>query len=78
MQLEKRGDGLSLRNLAACLRAQDAAGAGVLDFDGFVLGLKKYKYVQYNIIQKTVCSYQFHELIFCIIVFSLLLLKSKH
>jgi len=51
MQLEKRGDGLSLRNLAACLRAQDAAGAGVLDFDGFVLGLKKYKYVQnYHII----------------------------
>jgi len=46
MQLEKRGDGLSLRNLAACLRAQDAACAGVLDFDGFVLALKKYKYVQ--------------------------------
>lgn len=42
MQLEKRADGLTLRNLAACLSAQDAAGAGVLDFDAFVLGLKKY------------------------------------
>lgn len=43
MQIQKRNDGLSLRNLLNFLRAQDKNGEGVLDFDGFELGLKKYK-----------------------------------
>ena len=43
MQIQKRNDGLSLRNLLNFLKAQDKNGEGVLDFDGFELGLKKYK-----------------------------------
>ena len=43
MQIQKRNDGLSLRNLLSILRAQDATGSGCLDFDAFELGLRKYK-----------------------------------
>ena len=43
MQVQKRNDGLSLRNLLSILRAQDKSGSGVLDFDAFELGLRKYK-----------------------------------
>jgi hypothetical protein len=43
MQLQKRQDGLSLRNLLSSLRAQDPTNSGVLDFDAFELGLRKYK-----------------------------------
>lgn len=43
MQVQKRNDGLSLRNLLSILRAQDKSNTGVLDFDAFELGLKKYK-----------------------------------
>jgi hypothetical protein len=42
MQVQKRNDGLSLRNLLSILRAQDKSNTGVLDFDAFELGLKKY------------------------------------
>lgn len=43
MQIQKRTDGLSLRNLLSILRSLDATGQGVLDFEQFELGLKKYK-----------------------------------
>ena len=43
MSLQKRNDGLSLRNLLSHLRAQDKSSSGVLDYDGFELGLRKYK-----------------------------------
>ena len=43
MQIQKRNDGLSLRNLLSVLRAQDKDGSGVLDFEAFELGLRKYK-----------------------------------
>jgi len=43
MKLQKRNDGLSLRNLLACLQAQDVDGSGALDFEAFEMGLKKYK-----------------------------------
>lgn len=43
MKLQKRNDGLSLRNLLACLQAQDVDCSGSLDFEAFEMGLKKYK-----------------------------------
>lgn len=43
MKLQKRNDGLSMRNLLACLQAQDVNGSGTLDFEEFEMGLKKYK-----------------------------------
>ena len=43
MQLQKRTDGLSIRNLLACLVAQDTNNSGTLDYEEFETGLKKYK-----------------------------------
>ena len=43
MMLEKRNDGLSIRNLEACLAAQDKDGSGSIDFAATENGLKAYK-----------------------------------
>ena len=43
MQLEKRNDGLSLRNLLAVLREADTQGKGHLDYEEFEEALPKYK-----------------------------------
>ena len=43
MKLQRRNDGLSLRNMLACLQAVDVGCTGCLDFEQFEEGLKKYK-----------------------------------
>ena len=42
MTIQKRTDGLTLRNLIACCQAVDSANTGVLDRDGFEKALGKY------------------------------------
>ena len=43
MALEKRNDGLSIRNLLATLAAADTTKCGSLDFEEFEEALGKYK-----------------------------------
>ena len=42
MQIQKKNDGLSLRNLANVLRAC-SGGSDTMDFEQFEMGLRKYK-----------------------------------
>lgn len=42
MQIQKRNDGLSLRNLLQILASCDAEQCGMLDMETFAAGLKKY------------------------------------
>lgn len=42
MQIQKKTDGLSLRNLSQVLKEQDVHCCGVLNYEDFEKGLRKY------------------------------------